>query len=292
MKGFTRDGKFHPITQYKRVRKSRNKKSEGIPISQKEHQKSLQIKRETPNEENEIGLRRFVDRGLFQLNLVDEPKRNIGNKVIEDIVEMSKQNNPDIKDYKIHASDVINETSNLQHAMYYARNDVRELIKWRNDNNNPRTWKWLSPICLDDGTEYSDIRCFDNHNSGWLSDGYKGQMALTIMTPTQYLELVSPDGTLVHGRKDIRGEEHTKQTIDRLIQRMLDGRPVDTIFLKVDENMKVFLHEGQHRALSAIKAGIEYIPVYVYTTLDGFTDEQLEEISDRPLRILKPDDRE
>ena len=295
-------GKFHPIKKYKGVRKSRDK-TKGVRIrkeriSQQEHMKLLQIKRETPNEENEIGLRKFSDKGSFQLNLVDKPKRNIGNKVIEEIVEMSKQNNRDLKDYKIHSNHVFNEYDEIQHAMYYARNNVRELIKWRNDHN-PRTWKWLSPICLDDGTEdgeknpdgsyrHPDLRCFDDQNLGWVSDAYKGKMAITIMSPKQFLELASPK-TLVHGRKDIRGEKHTKGIVDKLTQRMMDGKTVDTMYLQVNDNLKVFSHEGQHRALSAIEAGIEHIPVYVYG--DGFTEKQLEEISDRPMRTLKPDDR-
>jgi len=293
MKGFKDSkGKFHPITQYKRVRKSRNKKSEGIPISQQEHMRLLQVKRETPNEENEIGLRRFVDRGSFQLNLVDSEKRNIGNKIIGDIVAMSKQNNPDLKDQKIHSNHIFNEYSTIQHTMYYARNNIKELIKWRNEESpsftGRVTWQWLSPICLDDGTEDSKITCFDDQNLGWISDGYKGKVAITIMTPRQFLELASSK-TLVHGRKDIRGEKHTKEITDKLTQRMLDGRPVDTMYLQVNDDLKVYSHEGQHRALSAIEAGIELIPVYVYG--DGFNDEQLEEISDRPMRILKPDDR-
>lgn len=297
VRGFKdRTGKFHPITTYKGVRKSRDK-TKGVrirkeKISQQEHMRLLQVKRETPNEENEIGLRRFSDRGSFQLNLVDEPKRIIGNKVIGDIVAMSKQNHPDLKDYKIHSNHVFNEYNEIQHALYYARNNVRELIKWRNEKSpsftGRVTWKWLSPICLDDGTEDSKISCFDDQNLGWVSDGYKGKMALTIMSPRQFLELASPK-TLVHGRKDIRGEKHTKEIVDKLTQRMMDGRPVDTMYLQVNKDLKVYSHEGQHRALSAIEAGIEHIPVYVYG--DGFNDEQLEEISDRPMRILKPDDR-
>lgn len=287
-------GKFHPHTPYNGVRKSQDQKLKtgGIRLQREDTVKPtweelLRIKRNTPNPKSDIGLKQFTDNPM-QTNFVDDPKREIGNELIQEIIDMSKQGKPELENYKIHSNHVFNQYNTIQKSLYYAKNNVRELIKWRNDNN-PETWKWISPICLDDGVENShNIRCFDDQNLGWVSDGYKGQMALTIMSPKQFLELASPK-TLERGRMDIRGDEHTKEITDELTKRMIVGKTVDTPFLQVNKDLKVFSHEGQHRALSAIKAGIKLMPVYVYG--NEFTDQQLAEISEKPMWILKPDNR-
>lgn len=295
MKGFKDpQGRFRPTENKKGIRKSRDQriKTEGVRLQRGDADKPtwkelMDIKRNTPNPKTDIGLTQFTDNPMA-LNYVDDPIRNIGNELIQEIVGMSKQGKPKLENYKIHSNHIFNAYNTIQKSLYYSKDNVKQLIQWHNDNN-PKTWKWVSPICLDDGVQNShNIECFDDQNRGWVSDGYKGQVALTILSPKQFLELASPK-TLERGRMDIRGEEHTKEITDELTKRMMEGKTVDTPYLQVNKDLKVFSHEGQHRALSAIKAGIEKIPVYVYG--NEFTDQQLAEISEKPMWILKPDNR-
>jgi hypothetical protein len=115
-------------------------------------------------------------------------------------------------------------------------------------------------------------------------------MAITMMTPQFYIELASPRVAESGERNDIRGESHSEETIDELTHLMKGGVPIDTVFLQTDGNGQVTGHEGLHRAMSAIKAGIRLMPVYTYS-YDGYDDKTLEEISNEPRSILKPDNR-
>lgn len=296
-KGFKDDkGNFHPTDNDSKLssRDVESNEEEGRTLSEAEvlkAKKEFQEQQDT-NTTNKIGLTKHRVQFAFGFNNGSqgtEAQRQVGNDVIERIVNMTKENNPEVKDWIIHSKHVYNEYNSVQRAISLAKPDIEKLIEWRNDNN-PETWKWKSPIILDDGTPNSqNFFTSDDQNLGWLTDAYKGKMAITLMSPKEFLELASPRVARTGKRNDLRGDEFTKENIDGLTNSMIKGEPIDTVYLNIDKNLQVFSHEGLHRALSAIRAGIKQMPVYVYMNFDSFTDEQIQNVTRDPISHLIPD---
>ena len=271
--GKRKDGRFYNKTQSSSISKAGTVQPSGIALKPK--------KNETYLEKIGINIDR-INRGWNNGSKGTSKQRQIGNKLIEKIIKSSKEQYPKYSDYSVNSTSVFNEYNTIQRTFAQSEKIIEQLLKWQNDGN-PKTWKWTSPIALTNG---NDFAIFDDQNNGWISDAYKGKVAITLMSPEDFLKLASPN-TLIIGRHDIRGDSYTTKITDKLTKRMLNGQPVDTTYLMVDENFRVYSHEGQHRALSAIKAGIKEMPVYVYTS-NQLTDNQLTEISLRPQIYLKP----
>lgn len=319
-KGFKdKDGKFHP-TEKDDTKLSSRDVGIDTQVSEKPitegaknlRERKFDLSKDKPftnNPQNELGLTDFMEKPFFSAETRINPIREKGNQILKDIVDSEIQLDPKLKGFKIHNESVFNEYNGIQESVFYARDDIKKLINWRTDGD-PTTWKWKIPFALDNGqediistgkknesgqeivTSNPDfrIKLGDDQNLGWISDGYKDKLAITIMSPTDFLRLASPR-TLTEGRKDIRGKKFTEQNVDQLSKLMEKGQPINTVFLQVNENLKVFGHEGQHRALSAINAGIKEMPVYVYLSSRSYTDSEKERVSIEPFLALKPDNR-
>ena len=290
------EGNFHPTgNDSNKLSSHQVDKPKVVTMSHEEVQtaKKLMQQKADNDKPDSIGLKSHVHEkfGYPSEGKLSDEQRKDGNYLINKIVKMSKRQNPELENYVLHSPHVFNDYDTIQKSLIAYPDNITQLINWSN-SDDPTKWKWLSPISLQeksDDDDYGKLKSFDSQNLGWLTDAYKGKMALTIMSPKEYLKLASPRTLETGERNDIRGDEHTKETVDKLTQRMLDGKPVDTMYLEVNDDMKVYSHEGQHRALSAIKAGIEELPVYVYGAY--FTEKQLRDISLRPMSILQHDTR-
>ena len=293
-KGFKdKDGKFHPTENSSKL-SSRDVSPEGTVLESPSIQmaKILELKeKKEPNPANELGiLKHRLNRGFNNGSLGTEDQRQIGNEVIEHIVNMTKKNNPKVRNWIIHSESLYNEYNDIQRALALAQPNVEKLIQWRNDGD-PKTWKWKSPIGLEDPKDRISSFFTDDQNLSWVSDAYKGKMALTLMSPQEFLELASPRTARTGKRNDIRGEKFTEENIDNLTKAMMNGEPINSVYLNINKDLKVFGHEGLHRALSAMKAGIKQMPVYVYMSFDSFNDDQIKKVTRSPTSHLKPDTR-
>lgn len=90
------------------------------------------------------------------------------------------------------------------------------------------------------------------------------------MRPHEFLSLVKPfdedaDKVIVR-TKDIEGRPHFDQAkyIGKLSRKMQTGHTFEPLYVNYDKAKNVITgHEGRHRALAAIDAGIKYVPVDV-----------------------------
>lgn len=318
-KGFKdSDGKFHPTEKDDTKLSSRDIGVDTQPLeksitdgAKNLRERKFDLEKDKPftnNPENKLGLTAFAEKPFFSAETRINPIREKGNEILAEIVKMEESVNPTVKGFQIHSNHVFNEYNGIQESVFFAKDDIRKLIKWRTDGD-PTTWKWKIPFGLDNGEEdfvstgkknesgqdivahnpKFQVSFSDDQNLGWISDGYKDKLAITIMSPTDFLRLASPR-TLTEGRMDLRGKEFTEKNVDKLTNLMEQGKPIDTVFLQVNENLKVFTHEGQHRALSAIKAGINEIPVYVYKS-EPYKNNEKERVSIEPFLALKPNNR-
>ena len=269
--GKRKDGRFYSKTKSSSISKSGSIQASGLPFYKTK-------KSESPA--SKLGLAdKLIDYGWKKSNMdISQSTREQGNRYIVKAVNMEKQYNPKLKDWVIHTETIFNEYSEIQNIFSHAAYEVDRLIEWRNDNN-PKTWKWLSPIILDSS---GIIKVFDSHNSGWIGDGYKGRVAITLMSPKEFLDKSDPAGGLENNLSD-----YNKKTIDNLAKKMRNQTPIDTPYFIVDEDLRVFSHEGRHRALAAIKAGIEKMPVYVYAH-HKYTNKEIEKITNIPTYAIKP----
>ena len=269
--GKRKDGRFYSKTKSSSISKSGSIQASGLPFYKTK-------KSESPA--NKLGLNdKLIDYGWKKSNMdISQSTREQGNRYIVKAVNMEIQYNPQQKDWVIHTETIFNEYSEIQNIFSHAAYEVDRLIEWRNDNN-PKTWKWLSPIILDSS---GIIKVFDSHNSGWIGDGYKGRVAITLMSPREFLDKSDPTGGFENNLSD-----YNKKTIDNLAKKMRNKTPIDTPYFIVDEDLRVFSHEGRHRALAAIKAGIEKMPVYVYAH-HKYTDKEIEKITNIPTYAIKP----
>jgi len=290
----TKDNKVIPINSKKGI------SSQTIGLSEKKiltdsdpeikQAKELLKQKMANNPKNEIGLTEHrVQRhfGFDNGSKGTEEQRKLGNKVLAEVVKMEKENNPKLQDLMIHDNRVFNDYNGIQREFAVANHEIMDLIRWRKDGDT-KTWKWLSPICMDDGSENArNLHCFDGHNTGFITDAYKNQLAITVMTPEEYMELSDP--TKPTYELFVADSPSSIKTINELTTKMQKGTSIDTPFLTVDENLQVKSHEGRHRALSAIRAGILKIPVYVYggSSFD-FSDKQLNNIAKSPRLAMKP----
>ncbi len=288
MKGFKdKKGKFHPIGKYSALNKSsiskRNiRKAETIEPTIEEMRRS--------NPKNSIGLtdRKFIYGGWDKDGISDD-KRREGNVVIEQLFNMTNETNPELGITELYEPDIYNTYSTIQNMFRLTANNIDKLIDWRLDGN-PKTWKFVTPlkIMTNDSRIYpiTDENVFDKMSASYqfLTHAYKQEATLTIMSPDDFLNYADPKD---HGasRYDL---EYDKKVVDELVEKMENGTPIDSFHLDVNENMEVTDHEGQHRAVASIKAGIKEIPVMIYAKIGTeFSEEQIKEISQNPIETLK-----
>ena len=195
--------------------------------------------------------------GPLELGLTNSDKRRVGNQIISRVVSHSLFG---MKSGKIHTVEIFNQYSTIQDIFEKGRQNVETLLKWSESEKLPK-WKWLSPIPveLQDGT----IHVFDRHNTGWIADAYKKKVAISLMPPEQFLNLVcsSKIGDIPN---DIRGMKYSERTIAHLRKLMSSGHGIDTPYLIIDEKERVFSHEGRHRAIAAMHNKLQLMPVYIY----------------------------
>lgn len=257
--------KFHPITNYKSRQKRSVDKLQGVRLKLEDFR----------------SLRPFHE--IATAPRKKDPIRIRGNEIINNLVDVLHKSHPEKSNFKIHNENIYNSYDEIQKTFYYAEESVNLLLHWRNDKN-PKTWKWLIPIILDSPNKQSDFIIEDDHNNGFIGDAYKGRVSIAIMSPRNFLHLASPK------LDPDNPEGFDKKAIDDLANKMKAGKPIDTPFLQVKDENQVRSHEGRHRALGAIKAGISQIPVYIYTD-EPMNTTQREQFSLVPFKVLKPDRR-
>jgi hypothetical protein len=85
-------------------------------------------------------------------------------------------------------------------------------------------------------------------------EGWKGK--LVWMSPEKFLSLVSNLPDYLQNKKSMKNLEY----------RMKNNLPIDFLVLEVDMvKRKIIGHEGRHRAKTALKLGIEKVPVLIHT---------------------------
>lgn len=286
----TKDKKVIPLGNSKGIKKDDlvKNKDEKTELNKNKVEQLKKKKVIEPNEPNEIGLTKHrIGRGFNNGSMGTEEQRKLGNELLAEIVTLTKKQNPNHEDWKLHSTLVLNEYNGTQRELAVSAKNIRNLIEWSKDKD-PKTWKWSSPFCLDDGTENSHkFVCPDSHNLSFISDAWKNQVAITVMSPEEFMELADPS----HPTYElfVEGDPSRVKMINNLTEKMNKGQLMDTPFLSVDENLQVKQHEGRHRALSAIRTGIKKIPVYVYGSSSfSFSDSQLEQLSRSPRFSLRP----
>lgn len=247
----------------------------------------------------DLGLtEKTIDYGWQKGLEVSQHIRDAGNDIITKIVEMCKRQNTGIDDFVIHSEHVYNEYSTVQLALYHSKYNIEKLIKWSEDGN-PETWKWISPIALENNEpsvldvpdkkntvrhnpDYK-LRSFDGHNLSWLTDAYKGKMVVALITPDEFLMLAT-GGDI----RDLKSK-YSQENIKNLAEKMKKGTPIDTMFLITAEDGRVFTFEGRHRAMAAIEAGIKQIPVYVYRNGGSHSPDEMKRFAQHPMIYLRKD---
>ncbi len=281
VKGFTDEkGKFHPTgnNSSKSSKEKSVKPLKGILLDKRR---------------DKFGFTSQAD----QENQPEQPIRIKGNEVILKVVEAMKEKNPLFDDFIIKNTAIYNDYDDIQKTFAFSEEQVNKLLEWRNDGD-PTTWKWEAPLILVNPEDEQAFGIEDNHNLGFIGDAYKGQVTIVTMTPRQFLEKACPkclrEADTVGISEldfDMRGKEKTQETIKNVTEAMMEGNSIETPFLSVNlDGLKVRSHEGRHRAFSAIQAGIEEIPVYIYTN-DTMSDDIRERITNDPINELVRDER-
>jgi hypothetical protein len=210
-----------------------------------------------------------------------EKNRSDGNSVIEKVFNFSRMNRPDLKNTKLYDTPIYNNYSTIQDTFSASSDVIDKLIEWRNSDDNTK-WKWLSPLTLEEGdrTNYNSMKYynFDGHNTGFVTDAYKGKVSIILLSPDEFLSLADPST-----------EEWMKQD-DKLTDKMKRGVPIDTPYIETRDGNIVYGHEGRHRAISAKEAGIKQIPVYVYNR-DKITPDMRRKIVNSPMTTLRRRER-
>jgi len=218
--------------------------------------------------------------------------RNTANQLITKMIDLVRESSPDFDDYIVH--DNLNDFDGVQKVLFNAEKHgiISKLIDDRS-NPDPTKWKWIPPIFLQEKGNIDKpfdrkLKYLDSQNPSFETLAIENEIVITMMSPLEFLKLSAPQLARNPEKRnfDIRGTDRAIKVIDTLKKRMLEGKPVDTCYIKVDNTMNVWGHEGRHRALSAIQAGIELMPVYV---MGRFSDENKEKIMSDPLKYLIPD---
>ncbi len=219
--------------------------------------------------------------------------RTEGNEIIEKVIDVMKESHPDKANYIIHNTSIYNDYDNIQKTFFYSKDNVEKLLEWRQDPS-PDTWKWKIPLWIESPENQIDLFQEDNHNRSFIEDAYKGKVTIAIMSPRDYIKLACPnclEDLDIKGIEnldfDLRGKEHTDNTIKEIENELKRGNKVDTVFLNISGN-EVRSHEGRHRAFGALKAGLEQIPVYIYSS-EPMEDDFRERITNDPISELIPD---
>jgi len=269
--GKRKDGRFYNKTQSSSISKAGTIQASGIKL----HTNSQH------NPKNKIGLTdRKIIYGNFPKDKISDDKRREGNVVIEQIFNMTDEYYPEMKIVQVEPLNVYNEYSTIQNTLRISGKIVDKLIDWRYDNN-PKTWKWVSPLRYVNDTWVRRDDVDDAQNKLFTEQAYKNQAALTLLSPNEFLDFVDPKK---HGKS--RYESNIDKDItDQLTKRMLNGKPIDSLQLLINEDLSVYQHEGQHRALAAIKAGIKQVPVFVYSRTP-MTEDNIIKITNSPTKFL------
>ena len=188
--------------------------------------------------------------------------RREGMAVIREILRMEEEEgvHGDYGRQGLAAQDVLDEYDTVQRMAAMCAGNIRTLIRWR-AGRTPGRWQWLSPF-IAGGPPYT---VFDDHNMGFVTDAYKGRAAVMLIGPGDFLSLADP-----HGTASLR--EHT---IERLYKRMSACQTIDTPYLMMDEDGRIFGHEGRHRATAARRYGMRLMPAYLYSHHAVISDDEM-----------------
>jgi len=90
--------------------------------------------------------------------------------------------------------------------------------------------------------------------------GYHPESQIRLMVdPKAFLELVDP------GFVNRASHAFSQQSYDKVLKRIQDGEPLDSVFLDVDvKTGDVIGHEGRHRCAAAIALGVTKVPAILY----------------------------
>jgi hypothetical protein len=278
MKGFKDGkGKFHPTGKHSPLKKSdiQIRKDDSLGSGDAGELKDK-------NQKNSIGLTdRKVIYGGYDKDGISDDKRREGNVVIEQIFNMTNETNPEANIEQLDAQSLYNEYSTIQNTLRISGNIIDKLIDWRFDNN-PKTWKFVSPLRYWSGKHYvEEENVVDGNNKVFIQEAYKNEDAITLMSPEQFLHYADPVG---HGASRTERPVEMK-IVNDIADKMKAGKPMDSLSLTIGDDNHVYGHDGQHRALASIIAGIKEVPVIVIKTT-GLTEEEQVEITNNPTRIL------
>lgn len=162
-------------------------------------------------------------------------------------------------------------------ALYYARENIQFLIAGR---RLKKDWQWVNPFPTTHGNETT---WGDGQNNGFVEDLLKGKVAITLVTPEEYERLAN---TYRQGKDR---QASSKDTIEKLAKRISDGGQMDSVYVVMNSDLtRMVTQEGAHRAAAARRAGVRFMPMYVYKHGGAFTDEQLKRLSDNNFKDIDP----
>ena len=151
---------------------------------------------------------------------------------------------------------------------------VRKLNSWLESDDNTK-WKWYLP---------------HEDNIGILESLIcEGEVALVILKPEEFLKFTT-DKWDDQIWKAFKEDGVTKD----LTEKMKRGVKIHTPFLDVNRKLKEYIiggHEGRHRAISAVEAGIKEMPVYIFNRKDykgiPFESYEISNLCQSPMDWLK-----
>ena len=169
--------------------------------------------------------------------------RTKGNKLIQKLFESSGI------DGELYDVSSFNRKDGIQKTLVASEEIINDMLDNRGKKGH---WPFISPFSI--RKSQFELINVDGANGNFLEDAYKGKAVLTTMKPQNFLYFSSPLIT----------SDESEKVIKRLttVLESPNGE-MDTPNLSVRGD-KVINHEGRHRAIAAIKAGIKEMPVYLY----------------------------
>lgn len=159
----------------------------------------------------------------------------------------------------------------IREVLQDAPDDYDELLRGRLSGECEGLYPTEVPICAmkkgdKAGVHTIHAKCDDQHNLGFQSDAYKGKAHIRVMRPEDFLYKAGDLGSQA---------SYSAGVIVTLADTMRQCKKVNTPFLDVDlERCQVTSHEGRHRALGAVMAGVKKMPVIIYHQEIGSAKEQ------------------